>query len=403
MALALILAVLVWVVAVNEENPTEEKAFSPAIPIEIVGKPASMLLIGPVATSATVTIRAPRLTWSTLTPDRIRVVADLASLSAGEHDVPLAVTIRAPLAQTVSVSPSRVHVTLEESSARSVKVRLTTTGEVAVGYRAGEPKLSVSEALVSGPSSLVDQVSELRAEVKIAGARGGIEAEVPLLPVDARGAALADIRLDPATLQVSIPVEQLGGFRDVAVKVVVTGQVQAGYRVTNIIVTPPVVTVYAADPNAVANLPGFVETVPLSIEKASDDIAERVPLRLGEGISLVGEQSLLVQVSIAAIESNLTVQRDLEITGLGPGLAAVPSPPSVDVILSGPLLTLEALKPEDVRVILNLVGLERGTHQVEPTVIVLPDKVVAETVLPATIEVVIETGPPPTATPTPKP
>ncbi len=81
-------------------------------------------------------------------------------------------------------------------------------------------------------------------------------------------------------------------------------------------------------------------------------------------------------------------------------MTALPSPPTVDVILSGPLLTLDALKPEDVRVVLNLVGLGRGTHQVEPGVVVLPDNVTAETLLPSTIEVVI-TGSTPRQTPTP--
>ncbi|MBI3361628.1 MAG: hypothetical protein HY023_11030 [Chloroflexi bacterium] len=403
MFLALALAILIWVVAVNEENPTEEKVFVQAIPIDIVGQPTSMIRLGPAATAASVTVRAPRATWSKLTAEEIHVVADLGGLRAGAHDVPLNVTIDEPLARFVAVSPRVVRLTLEESSSRSIKIRVTTSGEVPVGYQARAPKLSSNEALVSGPASLVDRVSELVARVNIAGARGGVDVEAPLEPVDADGKAVEGVTLDPLTTKVSVPVEQLGGYRDEAVKVVVSGQVAPGYRLTNITVAPPVVTVFAADQNVFTRLPGFVETEPLSIDNASDDIAVRVALKLGPGISLVGEQSVLVQVSIAAIESSLTVQRNLEITGLGPGLTALPSPPTVDVILSGPLLTLDTLKPEDVRVLLNLVGLERGTHQVKPTVVVLPENVSVETVLPAAIEVVIAAGTPAPATATPRP
>lgn len=402
MALALALAILIWVVAVNEENPTEEKVFLQAIPIEIVGQPAGMIRIGPVATAASVTIRAPRATWAKLTAEEIHVTADLGGLPAGEHDVPLQVTIDEPLARFIAVSPREARINLEQSSARPVKIRAATTGEVAVGYRARLPKLSAGEALVSGPASQVDQVSELLAPLNIAGARGGIDLEIPLQPVDAQGKPVAGVTLDPTTVKVSVPVEQLGGYRDVAVKVVVAGQVAPGYRVTNITVTPPVVTLFAADQNVFIQLPGFAETEPLSIDNASDDMAERVALKLGPGISLVGEQSVLVQVSIAAIESSLTVQLNLEITNLGPGLTARPSPPGVDVILSGPLLTLDTLKAEDVRVQLDLVGLEKGTHQVKPTVVILPKNVTAETILPSTIEVVITTGPTPTPTATPQ-
>jgi YbbR domain-containing protein len=280
-----------------------------------------------------------------------------------------------------------------------VPIRVSTTGEVAVGYQAGPPQLSVTEALVSGPASLVDQVSELRVEMRIAGARGGLQAELPLAPVDAQGERVEGVDLSPETVIVSVPVEQLGGFRDVAVKVVVTGQVAPGYRVTNISVTPNVITLFGSNPSLVAGLPGFVETESLSIDGASDDVEARVGLLLPEGISLVGDQTVFVQVSIAAIESSVTLTSGLEITGLGPGLVAEASPPNIDVIISGPLLTLETLQPGDVRVVLNLVGLARGTHQVEPTVVVLPDQIEVQTILPPTIEVEIRSGVPFTPTP----
>jgi YbbR domain-containing protein len=398
MALALALATLAWVAAQTEENPLEERVFPQPIPVQIVGRPADKLLTGPSPSVATVTISAPRATWSTLSIDQIRVEADLSALPAGTHDVPLAVTVNSELARVVRLNPITVHLTLEDSGARPVRIRLTTTGEVAVGYQAGAPQLSVTEALVSGPASLVDQVSELRAEMRIAGARGGQQAELPLVPVDADGNRVSGVTLAPETVLVSIPVEQLGGFRDVAVKVLVTGQVAAGYRVTNISVSPTVVTIFGANTAQVAGLPGFIETETVSIEGASDDVQARLALQLGDGISLVGDQTVFVQVSIAAIESSLTLTRDLEITGLGLGLAAEAAPPSVDVIISGPLLTLEDLKPEDVRVVLNLVGLARGKHQVEPTVVVLPEGVEVQTVLPPTIEVEIKSGPPFTPT-----
>jgi hypothetical protein len=111
---------------------------------------------------------------------------------------------------------------------------------------------------------------------------------------------------------------------------------------------------------------------------------------------------VLVQVSIAAIEDSLTIERKIEFQGLGPDLNAAISPTTVDVILTGPLSTLAALTPEDVHVVLNLLNLPPGLHQVTPEVIDLPDRVTAKTILPATVEVLITAGPgTPTGTPTP--
>jgi YbbR domain-containing protein len=73
----------------------------------------------------------------------------------------------------------------------------------------------------------------------------------------------------------------------------------------------------------------------------------------------------------------------------------------VDVIVSGPLPLLDTLTRQDVRVTVDLSGLEAGTHQVIAKVEVLIADVVVESILPNTIEVVITPGAMPTLTPMP--
>jgi YbbR domain-containing protein len=64
------------------------------------------------------------------------------------------------------------------------------------------------------------------------------------------------------------------------------------------------------------------------------------------------------------------------------------SPETIDVVLTGPLPKLQSLNPDDVRVVLDLVSLGVGAHQVKPQAVV-PQGVVAESLLPATIQVTI--------------
>ncbi len=73
----------------------------------------------------------------------------------------------------------------------------------------------------------------------------------------------------------------------------------------------------------------------------------------------------------------------------------------MNVILTGPLPVLESLAAEDVRVILDVTDLGAGTHQVTPRIIVSPAGVVAQAVLPATVEVTITLASQAPATPTP--
>jgi YbbR domain-containing protein len=180
------------------------------------------------------------------------------------------------------------------------------------------------------------------------------------------------------------------------------GRVASGYHLTDISVFPPVVTVFATDPDLVNALPGVVETQPLELQSAKEDISTRVALNLPEGISIVGEQTVLIQAGVSPIESSVTLAGEkVEIINLGEGLTAQVSPATVDVIVSGPLPLLDTLTRQDVRVTVDLSGLAPGTHQVAANVEVLIADVVVESILPNTIEVVITLGGVPTKTPMP--
>jgi YbbR domain-containing protein len=184
-----------------------------------------------------------------------------------------------------------------------------------------------------------------------------------------------------------VDIQHLGGFRDLAVKVIVRGQVASGYRISNVTVDPPIVTVFGSS-QAIDQSPGYLETVPISATNAQADVIERVPLNLPGGISMLGDPAVQVRVQVEAIQGGLTVQRPLTMQGLAHGLEAKLSPDTIDVILTGPLPKLQALKPDDVRVVIDLGNLGPGTHQIKPQAIV-PQGIVAETMLPATIQVTI--------------
>ena len=122
-----------------------------------------------------------------------------------------------------------------------------------------------------------------------------------------RKQSVQGLTINPENVQVNIPISQQGGFRDVAVKVIVQGQQAPGYRIENISVFPPVITVFADDPELVNALPGVVETHPLDLQDRNEDISTRLSLDLPENITLVGAQTVQVQVSISPIQTSVTL------------------------------------------------------------------------------------------------
>lgn len=403
-SLAFILAVVVWISAVTASDPDVERVFPTPIQIETIGQDPALVPVGKIATTVNLTLKAPQSVLDKLIkkPELIRVVADFSGLNAGTHQVPLQAQINLRPVQVVAIDPPALELALEPLTTKIFKVKLGMTGEPAVGYKLGNPAIQPSEVVISGPQSIVDQIVDVRTLVSISNARQNVDTTTQLLPVDGNDQPVNGATLNPDSVHVLIPITQQGGYRDLAVKVVVTGQVASGYRLTNISVAPPVVTVYSADPNMVNALPGFVETQPLDLNNAKQDIETRLTLVLPAGVAVVGEQSVLVQASISPIMSSITIaNKKVEVLGLDPRLSAEVSPATVDVILSGPLPVLDQLTPDDVRVFIDLTGLNVGTHQVDPKVEILVQDVQVESINPSTVEVVI--GPFRTPTPTKNP
>jgi YbbR domain-containing protein len=238
--------------------------------------------------------------------------------------------------------------------------------------------------------------------LSLEGVRESIDEAAPVEILDDQGEPLSGLSVSPEALHVTLLVNQQGGYRDLAVKVVVTGQVASGYRLTNISVFPPVVTVFAGDPNLVSSLPGVVETQPLELQNANDDITTRIALNLPTGVSIVGEQTVLIQAGVSPIESSLTLAGEkVELIGLPSGLIPQISPPTVDVIVSGPLPLLDTLTRQDIRVTVDLTNLPAGTHQLTPVVEILISDVLVESILPGTIEVILSVPGTSVTTPTP--
>ena len=194
------------------------------------------------------------------------------------------------------------------------------------------------------------------------------------------------------------PVRQLGGFRDVAVKIDLRGNVAPGHLTTDVSVDPPVVTVFGSSA-ALDALPGFISTEVVSVTDATSDINERVPLLLPSGISMLGDPTVRVNVKIKPIEGSVNLQVPLLPQGLSTDLSARLSPEALDLILSGPIAQLGELQQNDVQAYVNLFNLITGTHQLDPTVIV-PGDIKIISVLPASAQVVIGAAITPTITTT---
>lgn len=346
------------------------------------------------------TLRAPQRSLESQQADDFTAIIDLAGLTAGNHEVEVEITALNPDVEVIVHEPRQLRVQLEPVISKFVPVEVEVMDSPAFGYDWQEPLSAPAEVEISGPRTLVTQVRSVVATVFLRNAKSQVEDVRPLSARNAQNLELERVNVEPSTARIVVPVVQTPGRKEVVVRADVKGLPSPNYRLTGVNVDPQTV-VLLGSPSALREVPGYVETTPLLIEGAIDDVRERLPLILPENVSTL-EDSVFVTVGVAPLESSLTVTRHPVVQGVGDDMRITVSLEEVEVIVSGPLPRLELLGPEEVRVLLDLTGLLPGSHLVQPTVVV-PEGIVEEGVIPEAIEVLIESLITPTATETPEP
>ncbi len=399
--IAIIMAISAWTAAVISSDPNELRVYAQPVTVEFLGQDPQLIVLGSSVKQIRATINAPRSVWTALNAQtsHIKAFIDLSGLASGTFEIPIQVQVDTRPVEVVQISPQTISITLEKMVNHTFPVQLMMNGNPAVGFQAEKAIISPTEVMVTGPLSVVNQIEQIRAAVELNQVKQSIQNTLVLQAVDANGDFIDGVSISPERISVNLPITQKGGYRNVVIKVVTQGTLANGYRLTNISVYPPNVTVYSNDPSKVDSLPGYVETKPIQLDNLKSDLILPIELNLPEGVSLVGVEQINLQAGIAAIESSLTMSRiPIQFEGITDGLTASASPEVVDVILSGPLPLLDQLSPAAVQVMLNLTGMVPGTYQIIPIVTVDSQEIRIESVLPATIEVVIQSNAP---TPTP--
>ncbi len=397
LGLALVVALIIWLIAINQENPIIQGVYGERLPVTVLGIPEGLLPVQDLSKETVqVTLQAPKSSWDNLSAGDFTAYISLAGLGPGTHDVPVVVTSRDPKVTITDIQRPALRVQLDRVISKEVPVRVDIMDTTAFGYDWQQPVVEPMTVTVSGPETQVSQVTLARAEVFLRNAKSQVERNQTVVPQNALGQTVTRVEVTPLMVHVVVPVEQWPGRKEVAVRVNLIGQPTPGYRLSTVRVEPSTVVLLGAT-DVLAQVPGFVETEPVTLDGATADIQRRLQLLVPQSVTVLEGNTVNVTAGITPIEGGATVRHPPIIQGLAPGLDATVALETVDVILSGPLPLLESLGPDDVFVILDLGGLLPGNHIVTPRVVV-PTGIRVQGVLPQSVEVVITA----LATPTPE-
>ncbi|RME80751.1 MAG: hypothetical protein D6775_15405 [Caldilineae bacterium] len=400
--LAFLLALVVWVVSVQQENPFETQIIN-RVNVTIRNLPEDLVFAeGSVNLSPVdVRVRAPRNVLQTLATRDMIAYVDLSEAEPGRQEFPVRVESQVSEVEIMDVFPDAVIIRLERKAEKAIPVSVRISDSPPFGYIAGTPVVTPPEVTVRGAESQVNNVAEAEVSLRLLDARSDVQVTEFVTLRDQNGATLSGLSVEPRTVSVLVPVEQQQGFDEKPVLPRLEGQPAANHVITGVSVEPATVTLFG-DPDALASMDPFVETIPINIDGATEDIEERVPIIVPESVSVISAQAVTVHIGVQPIEGTLTMTLHPVVQGLGQGLQVQSiSPATIDVILRGPLPRLQALQADqNARAVLELANLEAGVYKLVP-IMLLPEDVQVQTILPETVQVTIEAVPTSTPTPTP--
>jgi YbbR domain-containing protein len=370
------------------------------ISVTPVNQPENTTFFEGDAARVTVTARAPESVLAELKISDFLATMDLSVVQAGAPtSVPISVTCSSEVVRIQSYDPEQQTVHLEALGTITFPFEIRTQGEVATGYQAVRPVVIPSEVTIDGPLPYLTEVISVTGTIDVTGASEDITAKVTVVPRDAEGRLVPGLQWTPDQVEVRIGVRRRVNYKpDVQVVPDLRGEPATGYRRGGVSVNPSSVTL--AGPTSVLNeMPGFVKTLPISVTGAIQDLTARTPLTMPTSVVAVGVNYVTVTVEILPILSSRTITSTVEVQGLSQGWEAILSPSVVEVSMVGPESLLNELVEEDVQVFVNLFDYSLGVYRLEPVVLV-PEDVTVESLIPETIEVIIQVPPtpPPTST-----
>lgn len=377
---SLAVAFLVWIIVVNVSNPIVTRNIS--VPLNVVnaniitdaGKTYSLM----GANSVTVSYEVRSRDQSRISASDFNASIDLGDMYDITGAVPIAVEVvnnKDLIIGAVASKPSIVRVSIEDLQRKEFTLTTKITGTPSDGFSVGEVKLDKTNVVVTGPVSVIGQISQIGVEIDVTGLDSDESGRAELKYFDANGNAfvISDNRVSKSFDNVGYSLVMLNG-RTLALNFDVGGTAAQGYKFTGAESTTKSIQV-RGQPEVLEGLDSI--TVPasvLSVEGATGDVNITVDIKnfLPANVTAVGDTKVNVTLKVEALDKKsltLTVN-DLNIVGAKPGAATNIVPEKITVVVSGLSANLESVTNADLKATLDVsemnVGSNTGSLKFEP-------------------------------------
>jgi len=250
----------------------------------------------------------------------------------------------------------------------------------------GTEEIEPTEVHVKGPASVLERVAAARADVLIQSSGLDVDQDVELVAVDTVGDTVPQVRVDPATAHVRIPVFSNRQSKTLPVSPQVTGSPAAGFEVASVTVDPLIVTV-EGDADDLESL-ATVDTQPIAIGGFTGSQTVDADLALPDGIVSQVDQ-VKVTIAIRAVTSTRTFEVGVRLVGARPEYAYEVGVDRLLLTVGGSPADLDRIVGSTLAADVDVAALGPGTTDVTVGAKTLPPGVTLVAASPAQVAVTV--------------
>lgn len=237
--LAVVLAVILWVVIVNIDNPSRTSTIS-GIPVVLQNEET---LVNKGYTYAvqsgsiiSITVKAPQTIVENLEASDFYAYADLSELSPTSDRTPIKIKCQksdvANQVDIVSLRTEYVQLSIDNKLSKDVAIEAEYVGNPASGYVVGECSVSPTTVTVTGAESIVNRIETARVNYNISNMTQSIYEEARITFYDGEGNEVKSdlLTLSRGTAKINIEINPI---KKVPVNFAITGSPEEGYVVSD--------------------------------------------------------------------------------------------------------------------------------------------------------------------------
>ena len=373
---AVLMTLALWTFVIEETNPTERPQFG-NIPLRVENLEPGMTVMSPLPESVAVTVRTTADLIPTLNTNSFQAYISLADLEDGLHQPTVNIKTGSPFIEVVGIDPPVLDVEMAASKSITlpVTVKINDPNMLSAAYQtAGTPIASPASVLVTGPEPLVNQVATIQTTLTLANASATIQEKRPLRALDENGKEVKGVTIDPGEVQITQIITRKQNAREVGVRATTEGILPEGYWLSNLRATPNTVTLRGT-PEKLAEIGGFINTLPVDISQAAGSLSVETPLDLPDGITAVDQNGKPVSLVTVIVEimprsGDLVVTRPINLINTPADTKLALSQDKMDLLLSGPVPLLREIEanPDLVQLIMDLSAWEQDKQEMIPQV-----------------------------------